>query len=96
MILFSFLFPMKMKYFVMIVGAIAFLNSFNVNSGVSDIAHLGGMAFAFVFLKLPKTGGWDPLVSLQQSYKAWKLARAKKKFQVYLKKQRSDRGPWVN
>ncbi len=95
-ILFSFLFPIKMKYFVMIIGAIAFLNSRTVNSGVSEVAHLGGMAFGYLFLKLPKTRGFDPFGSLNDSYKAWKLARAKKKFQVYLKKQRSDRGPFVN
>jgi hypothetical protein len=40
--------------------------------------------------------GFHPMASMEQAYKNWKLARAKKKFQVYLKKQRSDRGPWVN
>lgn len=95
-ILFSFLFPIKMKYFVMIIGGIAFLNSFNANSGVSDVAHLGGMAFGYLFLKLPTVKGFHPAAAAQQAYKDWKLARAKKKFQVYLKKQRSDRGPWVN
>jgi membrane associated rhomboid family serine protease len=95
-ILFSFLFPIKMKYFVAIIGGIAFLNSFNVNSGVSDVAHLGGMAFGYLFLKLPKTRNFDPMASLRGSYRSWKLARAKKKFQVYLRKQDSDRGPWVN
>lgn len=87
-ILFSFLFPIKMKYFVMIVGAIAFLNSFNVNSGVSDVAHLGGMAFGYIFLKFPKIRGFDPLAGVAGWYRAWRLARAKKKFQVYLRKQR--------
>lgn len=97
MILFSFLFPMKMKYFVMIVGGIAFLGAFNLNSGVSDVAHLSGMAFAYLFLKIPKTRGFDPFGSLLESYKAWRLARAKKKFQVYLRKQRpDDQGPWIN
>jgi len=95
-ILFSFLFPIKMKYFVMIIGAIAFLQSLSVNSGVSNVAHLGGMAFGYLFLKLPKTRGFDPLAGVQSAYKSWKLARAKKKFQVYLRKQKSDRGPWVN
>jgi membrane associated rhomboid family serine protease len=95
-ILFSFLIPIKMKYFVMIIGAIAFLNSFNVNSGVSDVAHLGGMAFGYLFLKMPRVKGFDPGAAIGQVYKDWKLARAKKKFQVYLKKQGSDRGPWVN
>jgi membrane associated rhomboid family serine protease len=100
-ILFAFIFPMKVKYFVMIFGAIAFLNSFNVNSGVSEFAHLGGMAFGYIFLKTPALIGgrrrgpsMDPLGSMRESYRAWKLARAKKKFQVYLKKQ--GKGPWVN
>jgi len=97
-ILFAFIFPMKVKYFVMIFGALAFMNSFNVNSGVSEFAHLGGMAFAYIFLKAPRRGRMrgrsDPFGSMRESYKAWKLARAKKKFQVYLKKQ--GKGPWVN
>jgi membrane associated rhomboid family serine protease len=98
-ILFSFLFPMKVKYFVMIFGAIELLNSFNVNSGVSSFAHLGGMAFGYVFLKMPRRRGRgvDPVESLRNSYNAWKLERAKRKFQVYLrKKEGPGKGPWVN
>jgi membrane associated rhomboid family serine protease len=96
-VLMSFLFPIKMKYFVMIFGAIAFLNSFSVNSGVSEFAHLGGMAFAFLFIKMPRMRGVDPMGAMRDSYKSWKLQRAKKKFQVYLrKKQGSEKGPWVN
>ncbi|PYT11877.1 MAG: DUF1751 domain-containing protein [Acidobacteria bacterium] len=95
-ILFSFLFPIKMKYFVMIVGAIAFLGTFNVHSGVSDVAHLSGMLFGYIFLKFPKTQGFDPFRAMRESYRSWRLARAKKKFQVYLRKQGSRRGPWVN
>jgi len=95
-ILFMFLFPLKLKFAVAIYGAIAFLGTFNPNSGVSDVAHLSGMAFAYLFLKLPQVRRFDPLSSASQGYKAWKLARAKKKFQVYLRKQRSDRGPFVN
>jgi membrane associated rhomboid family serine protease len=91
-----FFFPIKMKYFVMIIGAIAFLSSFGPNTGVSNVAHLGGLAFGYLFLKLPKTRGVNPWGTVMESYRAWKLARAKKKFQVYLRKQRSDRGPWVN
>jgi membrane associated rhomboid family serine protease len=99
-ILFAFIFPMKVKYFVIIFGALAFLNSFNVNSGVSEFAHLGGMAFGYIFLKAPRRRGSlagrsiNPLGSMRESYRAWKLARAKKKFQVYLRKQGKD--PWVN
>ncbi len=48
-ILFGFLIPIKVKYFVMIVGAVAFLSSFGVNSGVSNFAHLGGLAIRLSF-----------------------------------------------
>jgi membrane associated rhomboid family serine protease len=95
-ILYSFLFPMKMKYFVAIIAAVAFLGSFNLNSGVSDIAHLSGMLWGYIFLKASKARSIDVVGSLRSQYKAWKLARAKKKFQVYLRKQGSDRDPWVH
>src|SRR5208282_3075357 len=52
-ILFGFVFPIKVKYFVMIVGAVAFLSSFGINTGVSNFAHLGGLLFGYLFLKTP-------------------------------------------
>jgi hypothetical protein len=79
---------------VMIVGAIAFLGALHVNSGVSDIAHLGGMAFGYAYLR-----GRLIRVDLgyfQREYNAWKLRRAKKRFQVYLRKHGSDRDTFVN
>jgi membrane associated rhomboid family serine protease len=95
-ILFSFLFPIKMKYFVMIIGAIAFYNSYNLNSGVSDVAHLGGLVLGLLYVKSPRVRGFNPLASIQDTYHTWKLKRAKRKFQVYLRKQGSDRDRWVN
>jgi len=94
--LFYFLFPIKMKYFVMLIGAIAFYNSFNPASPVSDVAHLGGMLFGYAFIKAPRVKGFDPLQSARDSYHQWKLARAKRKFQVYMRKQKSDRDRYVN
>lgn len=108
--LFYFLIPLKMKWFVMIVGALAFLNSFNSNSSVSNVAHLGGMLVAYLLLKLPggmragRSSGPGIIASMQQRYDAWKIQRAKKKFQVYMRKQgsaresgeRKDRDRWVN
>lgn len=91
------IFPMKMKYFTILIGAIALYLSFSSTNGASTFGLLTGMAFGYVFLKAPRgKKRIDVLGTLGQSYKAWKLARAKKKFQVYLKKQKSDRGPWVN
>jgi membrane associated rhomboid family serine protease len=95
-IYFNFLFPIKMKWLVAIYGAIAFLGSFNPHSGVSDVAHLSGMLFGYLFLKMPTVHGFHPLETVQHRYKAYKLARAKKRFQVYLRKQGSDRDPWVH
>jgi membrane associated rhomboid family serine protease len=92
-ILMFFLFPMKAKYAVMIYVAVELLATFGPNTGVSTVAHLGGAAFAYVYLKgriripaMPDLGG---------AYRQWKLQRAKKKFQVYMRKH-GGRGPFVN
>jgi membrane associated rhomboid family serine protease len=94
-ILFGFIFPMQMKWFVLIVGVIAFLGSFQVNSGVSAFAHLGGLLFGYFFLKTPNLQ-FDLLGPIQRQYKDYKLRRARKKFQVYLNKQGSGRGPTIH
>lgn len=89
-----FIFPMKAKYMVMIFGAVAFLGALRPGSGVSDIAHLGGMAFGYAYLR-----GRFLRVNLGyfgREYNAWKLRRAKKRFQVYLRKHGSDRDTFVN
>src|SRR5262245_58120857 len=93
-VLFMFIFPMKAKYMVMIVGAIAFLGALRVNTGVSNVAHLGGMAFGYAYLRM-RFFRID-LGYFKREYGAWKLRRAKKRFQVYLRKHGSDRDTWVN
>ncbi len=94
-ILFSFLIPIKVKYFVIIIGAIAFLSSFQVNTGVSEFAHLGGLLFGYIFMKAPRVR-FDPAAEVRHQYREWQLRRAKRKFQVYLRKQGSGRGPKVH
>jgi membrane associated rhomboid family serine protease len=94
-ILMFFVFPMKAKYAVMIYVAIELLATFGPNTGVSTVAHLGGAAFAYLYLKqrLPRFAMPD----ISGVYRQWKLQRAKKKFQVYMKKHgRGGGGPWVN
>ena len=68
---------------------------FGVNTGVSEFAHLGGLLFGYLFLKTPKVQ-FDPVAPIRRQYQDWKLQRAKKKFQVYLRKQGSGRGPKVH
>jgi membrane associated rhomboid family serine protease len=93
-ILFLFIFPIQAKYFVMICAAIELLGSLNVNSGVSNVAHLGGMLFGLLYLKVrfPKLDMYE----LRRWYRNYKLQRAKKKFQVYMRKHGSGRGPRLN
>jgi membrane associated rhomboid family serine protease len=91
-VLFSFLFPIKAKYFVLIIGAIAFLGSFGAaGSGVSHIAHLGGMLFGYVYLKSRRPTrhlGSRPglLFRLREAWRQWRIRRARRKFEVYLRK----------
>lgn len=93
-VLMSFLFPIKAKYMVMIYAAIELLITFGPNNGISTIAHLGGMAFGYLYLKsrLPRLG----LADARSAYNQWRLQRAKRKFQVYMRKHGKGGGPWVN
>ncbi len=97
--LFGFLIPMKSKYFVMIIGAIVFLQSYMATvggqGGVAVIASLGGLAAGYFLLRGKRLRSQirQPMVA---GLKEWKLRRAKKKFEVYLKKQDSNRDRWVH
>lgn len=93
-ILFSFLFPIPAKYFVMILGGIAFLSTIGSSGGgVSHVAHLGGMLFGFLYLRSQRGrrragSGW--LSALESRYREWKIQRAKKKFEVYMRRHQDD------
>jgi membrane associated rhomboid family serine protease len=106
-ILFFFLFPIEARFFVAIVGAIAFISTMTAGAGspVSHIAHLGGMIFGYFYLKSSLMRrkpaaygygyGFEPpvrrrqslSVSLRERYKEWKMHRARRKFEVYLRKR---------
>jgi hypothetical protein len=75
------------------------MSSFQSGSTVSNLAHLGGMLFGFVYMKTqfgPRLAGPSFDFDFQKRWKEYKLQRARKKFKVYLKKHGSDRDPWVN
>jgi membrane associated rhomboid family serine protease len=99
-ILFFFLFPIPARVFVWITAAMVFLSAIGSSGGsVSHIAHLGGMAAGYLLLKTgvgmqlaparSRGRGFHPLAGLQEWYKQWKLERARRKFQVYLRKHGS-------
>jgi membrane associated rhomboid family serine protease len=48
----NFLFPIKVKWLVIIMGVVAFFSSVTgSDSGVASIAHLGGMVVGYIYLK---------------------------------------------
>jgi len=72
------LFPIPAKYFVMIVGAMAFLSA--PGSQVSEAAHLGGLIVGYFYLR----GGRGGLTAeIKYRYLKWKMNRLRRKFDVY-------------
>jgi membrane associated rhomboid family serine protease len=84
-ILMFLLFPVPAKYFVMILGALALWIS--PGSGVSNSAHLGGLVFAYLYLK-GQRGGLT--AEIKYRYLKWKMNRLRRKFDVH-SGGRSDR-----
>lgn len=99
-VFFSFLFPIQAKWFVLIMGVLAFMSSFNANSGVSNFAHLGGMLFGYLYLRYRLHRLDRNLFSLFESYQQWRRRRLQQKFKVYMRKREhehdEDRDRWVN
>jgi membrane associated rhomboid family serine protease len=84
----------KAKWFVTIMGAINIIDAIAArHSGVSHIAHLGGMLIGYLLIRFGLLGrmskSQDPFVWLNTQYKNWKLARARKKFEVYMRNNRT-------
>jgi len=72
------LFPIPAKYFVAIIGAMAFLSA--PNSQVSEAAHLGGLVIGYVYLR----GGRGGLTAeIKYRYLKWKMNRLRRKFDVH-------------
>jgi membrane associated rhomboid family serine protease len=97
--LFGFLIPIKTKYFVMIIGAIVFLQSYmSLAAGVGAaeaVASLAGLVAGYLLVRGRRlqTLVGQPLAS---GYRDWRLRRAKRKFEVYLRKKDSNRDRWVH
>lgn len=46
-----FLFPVKVKWFVLFIGAIAFFSSMGTGSNISHLTHLSGMLIGYLYLR---------------------------------------------
>lgn len=88
-VLFFGIFPILAKYFVVIVGAIAFLSSMGAAGGnVAHTAHLGGLLVGYVYLKQKRGGGL--LNELRYRWLRWKMHRARGRFDVYQGRRGDD------
>jgi rhomboid family protein len=89
---FYFLFPIKMKYFVWIIGGIAFYSSLTAGqSGIAHLAHLGGMLFGYLYLRMGNP--WDRFtLYLDQR----RLVRLKRRFQVITGGKNDDSKPTLH
>jgi membrane associated rhomboid family serine protease len=79
-IIYYIVFPIQAKYFVMIVGAIAFYSSVNDSGGVANVTHLGGLLVGYLFLKGARLHPWS---EVKYRYLKWRINRVRKKFDVY-------------
>ncbi|MDP1571890.1 MAG: rhomboid family intramembrane serine protease [Vicinamibacterales bacterium] len=76
-----FIFPIPAKYFVMLIGGIAFLSSMGSSGGpVAHWAHLGGFVVGYVYLKSLRTRPFD---EIKYRWLKWKMQRARSKFDVH-------------
>lgn len=73
-------FPIPAKYFVLIMGVIAFYSSLADNNGVANATHLGGLLVGYLYLKGARL---RPLSEAKYWYLRWKMHRTRKKFDVY-------------
>ncbi len=99
-VLFGFLVPMKSKYFVMIMGAVVFLQSYmsiagGPGAGIAVFASLGGLVAGYLLLRGRRLQT-QLLRPVEIGYRDWKLRRAKRKFEVYLRKRDSNRDRWTH
>ena len=79
-ILFMFIFPLPARVFVLIIGAIAMFSALGSGGGpVANLAHLGGLAVGWVYLKGPR----DLQLELKYRLSRWRMERTRRKFDVH-------------
>jgi membrane associated rhomboid family serine protease len=74
------IFPIPAKYFVMILGAIAFLSSISGAGGVAHATHLGGLLAGYLYLKSGR-GGF--MAEIKYRWVKWKMNRLRRRFDVH-------------
>ena len=78
-ILMSFLFPVQARYMVLILGGISLYMSIT-NSGVAGLAHLGGLATGWLYLRGRRV---RLAAEIQYQFARWRINRARRRFDVH-------------
>lgn len=85
-IIYWIIFPIPAKWFVLILGGMAFFSSISATgSGIAHVAHLGGMLCGLVYLK-----GGRIFSDIRYRYDRWQRNRLRRKFDVYYNEQRRN------
>ena len=84
-------FPVPAKYFVMILGAIAFITSIEGGGQVAAATHLAGLVVGYIYLQGGRGGGLT--AEIKYRYLKWKMNRMRRKFDVY-SGGRSEKARW--
>lgn len=79
-ILFMFIFPLKARVFVLIVGAIAFLSALSAAGGpVASIAHLGGLLVGWLYLQGPRS----LILEVRRQIARRRMERMRRRFNIH-------------
>jgi membrane associated rhomboid family serine protease len=97
-ILMFFLFPVPAKYFVMILGTIAFISAPRYGDGIGHITHLGGLLAGYLYLRglrrissrRFRVNRLDLMAHIKYRYVKWKIGRLRKTFNVSPEKNDQD------
>ena len=83
-ILLWFLIPIAVKYFVAILGAIAFFSMIRGEAGgVAHSAHLGGILAGYLYMNSGLGGGrFHPVAEIKYRYLKWRINRMRRKFDI--------------
>jgi membrane associated rhomboid family serine protease len=57
---FQFFIPIKLKYLVGIMAVLTFISSGSGQGNIAHLTHLGGLIFAFLYVKVPVLFDWIP------------------------------------
>ena len=79
-----------------LLGAVQDLSHGGNPTGTAFTIHLAGMALGYYFVRrragLPRLPAWN----LEAKVRQWKLRRARKKFEVYMREREKRDDPWLH